>query len=99
MTTIKEEAKKYVPKQTKNISELPQVSVDMELRDGEGTDKEGLPFAYKFVEVNGEEYRIPASVIGQVKDLQEANPNFKLFKVKRTGEGKVGTRYTVIPLG
>ena len=50
------------------------------------------------VEVNGEEYRVPGVVIAQVKDILEENKNMKSFKVKRTGEGKTGTRYTVIPL-
>ena len=98
MTTIKEEAEAYLPKQTKNISELPQISIDFELRDGEGTDKDGKEFKYKFIEINGEEYRVPIIILGQIKDILEENPNMKSFKVKKTGEGKTGTRYTVIPL-
>ena len=98
MATLKDEAKEYVPKQTKNIAELPVVSIDVEILDGEGFDKDAKPFKYKYMELNGEEYRVPLVVIGQLKDLLEANPNFKTFRVKRTGEGKVGTRYTVIPL-
>jgi hypothetical protein len=98
MTTIKDEAKAFVPKQTKNISELSQVSVEFDLKEGEGVDKEGNTFKYKYIEVNGEEYRIPGVVIAQVKDILEENKDMKSFKVKRTGEGKTGTRYTVIPL-
>jgi len=98
MTSIKDEAKAFVPKQTKNISELAQVSIDFELKEGEGIDKEGNTFKYKFVEINGEEYRIPGVVIAQVKDILDENKDLKSFKVKRTGEGKTGTRYTVIPL-
>jgi hypothetical protein len=97
MASLKEEAKAYVPKQTKNIAELQQVNIDMDLKDGEGIDKEGNTFKYKFVIVNGEEYRVPGLIIGQIKDLLEANPNLKSFRVKRTGEG-LKTRYTVIPL-
>lgn len=98
MATLKEEAKNYVPKQTKNISELPLVSTDVELLDGEGKDKDGEVFKYKYIEINDEEYRIPYSVIGQLKDILVEKPTLKTFKVKRTGEGKVGTRYTLIPL-
>lgn len=98
MGTIKDEAEAYVPKQTKNIAELPQVAIDFDLKEGEGVDKEGNTFKYKYVEVNGEEYRVPGVVIAQVKDILSENKGMKSFKVKRTGEGKTGTRYTVIPL-
>lgn len=98
MASIKAEAEAFVPKQTKNISELPQISVDFDMKEGEGTDKDGNPFKYKFVEINGEEYRVPGVVIAQVKDILSENKNMKTFKVKRTGEGKTGTRYTVVPL-
>jgi len=98
MARLKEEAQAYVPKQTKNIAELPRVSVELELNDGDGLDNDGHPFKYKFVEVDGEAYRVPGSVLGQIKDLLEENPNLKFIKVKRTGEG-LKTRYTVIPLG
>jgi len=98
MGTIKDEAQIFVPKQIKNISELPSVAIDFEIKDGEDTDKNGVSFQYKFIEVNGERYRIPGVVLGQVKDILSENPNMKTFKVKKTGEGKIGTRYTVISL-
>ena len=97
MAKLKDEAKAYVPKQTKNIAELPQISSELEVKDGEGIDNDGKPFKYKFVEVNGEEFRVPGAVLGQIKDLMEENANLKTFKVKRTGEG-LKTRYTTIPL-
>ena len=97
MATLKDFAKEYVPEQTKNISELPEATTDLELIDGESVDKDGKPFKYKYVSVNGEKYRVPGSVIGQIKDQQEANPNFKKFKVKKAGAG-LQTRYTVITL-
>lgn len=98
MASIKDEAMAFTPTQTKNISELPSVSIDFEIKDGEGTDKVGSVFKYKYIEVNGEEYRIPGVVLAQVKDILSENKNMKSFKVKRTGEGKTGTRYTVVPL-
>ena len=99
MATLKDTAKAYVPEsKVKNIAELPQISVDFEMKENEAIDNEGKPFKYKYVEVNGEKYRVPGSVIGMIKDLLEENQNLKSFKVKRTGEG-LKTRYTVIPLG
>jgi hypothetical protein len=97
MATIKDEAKAYQPQQTKNIADLSQISVDFEIKEAEALDNEGKPFKYKYVEVNGEKYRVPGSVIGQIKDLLEENKNLKVFKVKKTGEG-LKTRYTVVPL-
>lgn len=97
MATLSEEAKAYQPKQTKNISELPVISIDFQMYDAEGTSEDGTAFKYKYVEVNGEKYKVPNIVIGQIKDLLEENANLKHFKVKRTGEG-LKTRYMVIPL-
>jgi len=98
MATLKDTAMAYTAEsKVKNIADLPQISVEFEIKELEAIDNEGKPFKYKFVEVNGEKYRIPGSVIGMVKDLLGENKNLKTFKVKRTGEG-LKTRYTVIPL-
>lgn len=98
MQTIKESAKNFQPKTTKNISELSSVPVDAEIfHDGKGTDKEGIEFTYSYLMFNDEEYRVPGVVLGQLKDMLEEKPNMKTFKVKRTGE-LLKTRYSVIPL-
>lgn len=102
--TLKEEAMDYVPASlTKNISELPQVSTDLKLEDDSFDVKDDLgnvkkTVNQKVVVVKGEKYRIPVSVISSLKVILEDNPNLKTFKVKKTGEGKEGTKYTVIPL-
>jgi hypothetical protein len=98
MGTLKDYAKTYVAKKTKNVADLPEVAASIEIyHDGTGTDQNGEEFTYSYLEINGEEYRVPGSVIGQLKDLLEANANLTRFKVKKTGEG-LKTRYTVIPL-
>ena len=98
MASLKEFAKEFVPKQTKNIADLPEVSVDTQIyHDGKGTDKNGEDFTYSYISLNDIEYRVAGSVIGQLKDQIEANPNLKKFKVKKVGEG-MQTRYTVIPI-
>jgi hypothetical protein len=96
MTTFEQEAKAYVPKQTKNIAELEYFSKTEELKTGEGTDKEGKPFKYKYLERDGVEYRVPGSVIGAVKLLIEKKPNLKNFQVIKSGEG-LDSKYQVIP--
>jgi hypothetical protein len=98
MASLKDTAKGYVPKQTKNIADLDVVSVELDVKhDGQGIDNDGKEFIYSYVELNGEEYRVPNSVVGQLKDILDENPNLSKFKVKRTGEG-LKTRYTLIPL-
>lgn len=97
MVTLRETAKEFVPPQTKNIADLDKFSVDFEMFDGNGVDKDGEPFTYKYVEVNGEQYRVPGKVIGDIKKILEANPNTKFLKVSKSGSGRA-TQYTVIQL-
>lgn len=97
MAKLSEEALTYVPPTTKNISELKEVSVSVEIKGktaGEGDNA----FTYKYLEVEGEEYRVPASVLKQLKAHLEANPKITKIKVNKEGEG-MKTNYTVIPLG
>jgi len=102
MAKLKDEARAYESKQTKNIAELEIVSVDLEIEDDEFDavdEKTGdtKVIKQKVAVVDGERYRVPASVLKQLKVLLEDNPNLQKFKVKRTGQG-LSTDYTVIPL-
>ncbi len=99
MVTIKEEAQNYESEQTKNIADLDKVSVDLniepELR--KGTNNDGKEFKYKVTIVDGEEYRVPNSVLKNLKVILKAKPDLKTFKVVKTGEG-MNTSYTVVPI-
>lgn len=92
MTKLSEKAKDYEPKQVNNISELESVATDLDVK--EALDVE---FPYLYVEVEGQRYKVPASVLGSLKSILEENKDLKKFKVKKAGEG-MNTRYTVIPL-
>lgn len=100
--TLKEEAQGYTPTATtKNVSELQKVSTDVVLEDDSFEfEKDGKTkkVNQKVIIVEGEKYRVPVSVIASLQAILEDNPDLKYFKVKRTGEGKEGTKYTVIPL-
>jgi len=96
MGNIYEEAKNYVGKETKNIADLDIVSVDLEIQEREGSDKDGKPFSYKVALIGEEEYRVPFTVLKQLKAQIEANPGLKEFSVSKYGEG-MNTEYTVIP--
>lgn len=95
--TIKDEAQAYQPKPTtKNISELQSISTDLVIED-DSFEFEGKEVKQKVVQIGGERYRMPVSVLRDLKVILEDNPNLKSFKVKKTGQA-METRYTVIPL-
>ena len=102
MANISDYARDYEPTaSTKNIAELLSVSTDLELIDDEfDFEKNGETKTVKqqVVVVDGEQYRVPVTVIQQLKVIIEDNPALKKFKVKKTGTTKDDTRYTVIPL-
>ena len=96
--TLKQEAQEYeVPSKTRNIVELAQVSTNSIIENDNFTNKEGEEVKQKVIIVDGEKYRVPVSVLTNLKVILEDNPNLKTFKVRKTGEG-MDTKYTVIPL-
>jgi len=97
MTTIKEDALAYESKQTKNISELEKVDVNMNIEDREGKNKEGEVFKYKVAIIEGREYRVPLKVLGDLKVILEKNKELTFFTVSKQGTG-MNTTYTTIPL-
>lgn len=98
MATLKESAIAYeAPARTKNIADLPSVSTDLNVESKEIKTKEGETIEIQYVTVDGEQYRVPQSVLKSLKLMLEDNPNLKEFKVKKTGQG-LDTEYTVIPL-
>ena len=101
---LNEFAKDFEPaSKTKNIADLKEVSVELDLIDDEFelTDKVTKQIKVvkqKVIVVNGERYRVPTSVISQLKIVLEDNPGCKKFKVKKSGSTIDDTRYMVIPL-
>jgi len=96
--TLKDAAKAYEGKSTGNIADLPKVSTDLQLQDRTGTNDEGKEFTYQVIIIEGQEYRVPVSVLKSLKAILSENPNLASFKVKKSGQG-LATEYTVIPLG
>jgi len=97
MGTLKEEAEAYEPPKTKNISELERVPVNLDVEEREYTKEDGSTFKVKVVVLNDEDYRVPTSVLKNLKVMVKENPDLKEFKVVKTGEG-LKTEYTVVPL-
>lgn len=97
MAKLLEAAKEYEAPTTKNIADLKEVDVNLELKDRTGKDKDGNEFKYKVIVVDNEDYRVPGSVLGNLKAVLEKKPDLKKFAVSKQGTG-MNTRYTVIPL-
>ena len=97
MAKLNEAALDYVAPTTKNIADLEIVQTDLELEDRTGKDSNGEEFKYKVVIVDSLEYRVPGSVLGNLKAILEQKPTLKTFKVTKQGTG-MNTKYTVIPL-
>lgn len=97
MASIAETAQNYVPAQTRNIAELNKISTASDITEKvykEGTDEE---FKLNVINVDGEDYRVPATVLATLKDILAVKPNLKFFKVTKSGSG-LQTKYSVIPL-
>lgn len=92
-------AEKAEKKTTKNIADLEEVSVETPIVTK--TYKVGTPDEYEseIIEVNGQDYRVPFTVVLSIKELLKKFPNLKKFSVLRTGTGMTDTKYQVIPLG
>ena len=98
MPSIGKEADDYVAPKTLNIADLEVVSVEQELLTRihkQGTKDE---FSYDCIVIEGEDYRVPKSVLKQLKTFREEKPKMTSFKVKKEGTTVNDTSYQVIPL-
>ena len=94
MGTLREEAQAYEPPQTLNIADLDIVPIDIQLYEKEGKNSDGETFKYKYAEINGRQYRVPASVIEEIQTILRLKPEIQNVKVKKSGSG-LSTRYKV----
>jgi len=99
--TFKETAEEYEPKRTANIADLDKFDVSEPIEEREGKDNEGKIFKYNVLVRDGEDYRVPNTVLETVKGILAANAKHDkevtTFSVEKTGEG-MGTKYQVISL-
>jgi len=93
MTTLKDEALAYELQRTLNVAELPKIPIDTEIFEKIGEDEDGKSYSFRYITLNGQQYRIPKTVLDQVKTILKLRPEIKFVKVDRTGIGKA-TRYT-----
>ena len=96
--TLKETAKDYVPKRTLNVTDLDRVDLSFPMEDRVGTTKEGKDFDYQVMVINGQEYRVPATVLEEIQKILKLKPETKFVKVTSTGSG-LNTTYSVDYVG
>ena len=101
MVTLKETAQAYEPKHTLNIADLEKFDISEPIEERDGKDNEGKSFNYKVLVRDGEDYRIPNTVIESIKNILEANAKhgkeLETFSVEKSGEG-MNTKYQVVSL-
>ena len=90
--TLKEEAEAYVPATIKNVTELEFIDTAMTVQE-----ENDVEFPYKFIQLDGERYKVANSVIAAIKEVIKESPQITKFKIKKTGEG-IKTKYMVVPL-
>lgn len=96
--TLGETALGYKPEAMGNVADLPSISKHSMISEGEGIDqKTGKPYVYKYIESNGNKYRIANPVLEKIKTILELKPEVTNFKVTKTGSG-VATKYEVTAL-
>ena len=94
---LKESAQAYTPQQTLNIVELKRVPLTIEVVEETHNDNDGNPFTGLYAIVEGQKYRVPYSVLNQIKMIVAEQPNTKFVKVTKTGTG-MATKYMVMPV-
>ena len=94
MTSLKESAQAYTPKRTLNIADLDKVDISFPMEDRTSEDKEGKKFSYKVMVVNDQEFRVPNTVLEEIKKIVSLKPDVKFVKVLKQGAG-LNTRYSV----
>lgn len=98
MGSLKATAEDYTSQKMRNISELKSVDVNEAVLHETRNRPDGTTYEVDYIVIDGEEYRVPSSVLAALKEMLSEKPKMKTFKVKRTGTTKEDTRYTLIPL-
>ena len=97
MRTLKEAAKDYEVNKMLNIADLERVDLSSPMTTETFKDSDNKEFTVHLIEENGEKYRVPKTVLDQIKKQVEANPTLNFIKVNKEGTD-LKTRYTVIPI-
>ena len=96
MTTIKQMANDYISQEIKTVDQAGIISVDLETIEKVFNEGKQDEFSAIITEIDGVEYRVPKTVLKQLKQLLTDDDSFDKFKVIKSGTGK-NTTYQVVP--
>ena len=94
MQNLKQTAQGYIPKVTLNIADLDKVDLSLPIEDRDGTNSEGKDYQYKVMIANEHEYRVPGTVMEEIKKILKIRPDAKYVNVTKSGAG-LNTSYSV----
>ena len=97
MANLKDSALNYEAPTIHNIAELEKVSTELDVKNETHSKSDGETFTVDVVVIDGQKYRVPATVLANLKAILQAKPDLKFFKVNKSGAG-MQTNYTVIPM-
>lgn len=98
--SLRHAAEEYEPTKVGNIAKLSRIALDEVELETKTYGTGDNAFTINVITVGDEDYRIPVSVIAQLRSLMvdEDVPDFTHFNVIKTGTTMKDTKYTVIPL-
>jgi hypothetical protein len=97
MTSFKEQAKAYEPKQTLNVTDLERFDISTELEERTGNGSDGKDYIYQVAIIDKVEYRVPNTVLEETKKLLAVKDDIKFIKAVKQGSG-LNTKYSVVLL-
>ena len=97
MASVKEASKDAKTNETLNVADLDRFDINLELHDRVYNKSDGEEFTIQVVEVDGQDYRVPKSVLVQINNLRTNGKEFDFVNVIKSGTG-MNTTYQVLPL-
>ena len=94
MSSLKESAMESEPKRTLNIADLDKVDLSFPIEERSGRNSDGEEFSYHVLVANEQEYRVPNSVLEEIKKILKLKPETSFVKVTKKGSG-LSTTYNV----
>ena len=93
MATLKETATAYEPTITLNIADLDRVDISFPIEDRTAQNSEGKEFSYRVMIANTKEYRVPNTVLEEIKKILKLRPDTQFVKVTKKGSGLATTYF------
>lgn len=96
--TLKQMAEEVKEVKTMNIADAGVIPVSINIEVKEFTKTDGEVFTINVATIGDLQYRVPQSVLTQLKALMLDDETITHVKVLKNGEG-ISTQYTVVPKG